>query len=402
MRTNDNGIAGPLSHGRGWRAGVVQSPSSPGMIDLGPGYLAPELLPVDRLSEAYATALTEFGSAALAYGDNQGALPFRELVAARTAKADGRPCSPAQTLLTAGTSQALHLIATTFGTPGATVFVDQVCYDLGRLILTDAGLRIVEIPGDSAGMDPACLATALRDNARTSAFVYVNPTFHNPTGLVVPLARRRELLSVAAAHDVLVVEDDAYAELGLTDTSTPISIAGLSAYERVIRLCTLSKTLAPGLRVGWMHADTATIGRLIKRGLLDSGGALNHTTSLAATVLIRDGGYESHLRWLRAQLAQRREALSGTLRERLSDDFEFAGPAGGFFIWLRCRGRRSELELVAAARAAGVHVSPGSRFGTTTQPCLRLAYSFHPPDRLVSAAKRLAVALNTASLRRSD
>lgn len=385
--------AGPLSHTHRWDEAVVQAVSPPGVLDLGPGYLEPGLLPVDLLGDAYALALAEFGSAALGYGANPGARPLRECLAARAAAASGHPCDADHVLVTAGTSHAMHLIATTMAAPGQVVLVDSLSYDFGRRILADQGLLLREVPGDGDGMDPQALHEALvaeRAAGRAPAFVLLNPTFHNPTGLVVGTARRRELLAVAARHEVLVVEDDAYAELALDDGERPAPLAALAGYRGVVRLGTFAKTLAPGLRLGWLLAEPPVVAALAERGLLVSGGCLNHLTSLAVAVLLRDGGYDRHLDWLRGELRARRDALVGSLREHAGESVGFTRPAGGFFLWLRFPGGRTEPELVAAAARGGVAVAAGSRFGTAPGPHLRLAYSFNPPDRLTAAASLLA------------
>jgi 2-aminoadipate transaminase len=388
--------ADPLAHDRCWLPGTVQGVAPPGVIDLGPGYLDPLLLPVGLLRDAYGSALQEFGSASLAYGDNRGAWPLRSELAASELAGRRAPCTPEQLVITAGTSQMLHLLAVTFARPGATVMVDEVSYDLGRRVFVDCGLRLREVPGDRAGMDPAALRDALRAHGDV-AFIYLNPSFHNPTGTVVPLGRRLELLAVAREHEALIVEDDAYAGLALDEPGPPDSLAELSGFLGVIRLLTFSKTLAPGLRLGWLQADHAVTERLAGCGVLSSGGALNHTTSLAVLMLLRSGAYGRHVDWLRDRLRERRDALVAALRGSLPGDrFRFAVPGGGFFVWLRCGTGETEKELLATAARAGVWVAGGSRFGTTGEPSIRLSYSLNGPAELTHAAHRLAAALTAA------
>ncbi|GLZ36660.1 PLP-dependent aminotransferase family protein [Actinokineospora sp. NBRC 105648] len=382
--------AGPLSHRRSWSPGVVQQVGPAGTVDLGPGYLEPGLLPVDLLAAAYPAALAEYGSAALAYGDDRGAVPFRALVADRVARAEGPPCGPDNVLVTAGTSHALHLLATGLAQSGEVVLVEQYGYDYGRRILADRGLRARAVPMDAAGVDPAALDEAIattRAAGERIAFAYLAPTFHNPTGLVSPVGRRRELLAVAARHGVLLVEDDAYAELGLDGGADPVSLAGLAGYRGVVRLRTFSKTLGPGLRLGYLLADPAIVGRLAGTGLFTSGGSANHVTSLAVAWLLRSGEYDRHLGWLRSRLRERRDALAVALGSGLEGVVEFTTPAGGYFLWLR--STHDEARLVTAAAAAKINALPGSRFGTGPQPTVRLAYSLNPPSALTAAAEAL-------------
>ncbi|MFD3991464.1 aminotransferase class I/II-fold pyridoxal phosphate-dependent enzyme [Streptomyces sp. NPDC058583] len=375
----------PLSHARWWREGVVQAVSPPGVIDLGPGYLEPSLLPVDEVLPLYPEALTEFGAAALGYGANAGAEPLRALLAAR------HGCAPEEVMVTAGTSQALTLLCTLLGRPGRTVAVERTCYDLGRRIMTDHGLRPREMDADGEGVRAEALDRAL-SHGDDVAFVYLTPTFHNPTGTVAGEQRRRELLAVAARHGVPIVEDDAYAELGLEPTTPPPSLAALSGRRGVIRLGSFAKTLGPGLRLGWLEADRDLVETLTERGQLVSGGALNHLTSLAVAMLMRDGRYDRRLSWLRRQLRLRRDTLVAALRAGTDASVTVGCPAGGYFVWLTFGPRHSEASLLAAADRAGVAVAPGSRFGGIAGTHLRLAYSLNSPEGLAEAAARLVAA----------
>ncbi|HEY2699557.1 MAG TPA: aminotransferase class I/II-fold pyridoxal phosphate-dependent enzyme [Pseudonocardiaceae bacterium] len=388
--TGPTGRAGPLSHARRWRQGVVQDVTAPEVTDLSPGYLEPALLPVDLVRGAYADQLAAFGSAALSYGENRGMIELRALLADRLDSAHtGRP-RPEHLLLTAGTSHALHLIGTTLAAPGQVVLVERLGYDFGRQILHDCGLLVREFGTDPDELDQA-LRRAAAERAKV-AFVYLNPTFHNPTGTVMSLQRRERVVDVLARHRVPAVEDAAYAELDLDGIEVPPSLGALAGYRGVIQLGTFAKTLAPGLRLGWLVAAPGIVERLAGHGVLLSGGSPNHTTSLAVAGLVRDGDYDRHLGWLRVRLRERRDALLGGFGAELAMDFDFDPPAGGFFVWLRSRGRHTEQDLVDAAARVGVRVAGGSRFGTTRQPSIRLAYSFNPPDRLATAAAELATA----------
>lgn len=387
--------AGPSSHDRQWRAGTVQAVSPPGTADLGPGYLEPGLLPVDLIGEAYARMVPEFGAAALSYGENRGALPFREAVADRTAALDGLSCAPENILVTAGSSHGLHLLGTALAAPGQQVLVERTGYDFGRAVLRDCGLVLGEVGIDADGIVPEALDKALSAAAGQVAFIVLTPTFHNPTGTVMSLQRRLAVLEVAARHQVLLVEDDAYAELDLDGTGVPPSLASLAGQRGVVRLRTVSKVLGPGLRLGWLQADRTIIDRLASRGLLVSGGSANHTCSLAVAILLRDGGFDRHVDWLRRRLRDRRDALYEAITEQLHGLVEVRRPQGGFFLWLRAG--QPETSLLGTALDAGVVVSAGSRFGLTETTAVRLSYSFNPPPLLRAAALRLAAAWKGAS-----
>ncbi|MER6950339.1 aminotransferase class I/II-fold pyridoxal phosphate-dependent enzyme [Nonomuraea sp. NPDC000554] len=362
-----------------WRPGIVQDVAQPGITDLAPGYLDPALLPVDLLAAAYGSALARYGPAALSYGDNQGVEPLREALAARAG------CGPDNVLITAGTSHALHLLATTLAEPGDVVLCEPTAYDYGKQIFTDRRLLLAPFAADEEGPEPDALAAAIRRHravGRRIAFAYLIPTFHNPTGRLVGEQRRLELLDVARSHDVLVVEDDAYAELCLDELPMPRSLAALASYEGVVRLCSFAKTLGPGLRLGWMLASSSFVASLAASGLLSSGGGLNHLASLAVTTIIEDGRYDRRLATLRRELALRRDALV----KGLGVCCAVRPPRGGFFLWVR---GGSEEHMLAAAARAGVRVAAGSRFGRPPTPAVRLSYSFNPPDALFQAGHRL-------------
>jgi 2-aminoadipate transaminase len=390
---------GRMPSGRRWQPGIVQVAEAAGITDLGPGHLDPALLPTALLTLAYVDALADYGPAALTYGENQGPLPLRAALAARIGAADGRPCAPDQLVITAGTSTTLDLLARGVPRDGAVVLTDAVSYDLGVGIFRERGLRVRGVSMDSAGMDPGSLdgvVRAERAAGRTVAFVYLMPTFHNPTGLVVPEHRRRALLEVCRHHELTVVEDDAYTDVWFEPDAVPRSMAGLAGYRGVFRLGTFSKSLAPGLRLGWLLTDADTATAMADGAMFTSGGGLNHLAATAVSGLIETGDYDRNLDSLRTRLRARRDALVDSLRAGLPPEFTVSRPAGGFFVWVRPPAGRGEPELVAAARRAGILVADGARFGAGTGPAVRLCFSFHPPGRLSDAADRLAAAWRDA------
>ena len=380
---------------RRWVPGVVQLARPDGTLDLGPGHLDPALLPVGLLRAAYQHAFAEYGSAALTYGNNQGPAPLRAALAARLARLEQVACGPEHVLVTAGTSSMLDLLARVHGRPGDVVLTEASTYDLGRRIFRDRGLRLRGVSMDSAGMDPAALEVAVaaqRAAGRRIAFLYVVPTFHNPTGLLVPQERRQELLEVSRRHGILVVEDDAYADLAFDAGVAVRSLATMAGFRGVLGLRTFSKSLAPGLRLGWLVGDPRAVHRLSASATFTSGGGLNHLAAVAVAGLVEDGAYERHVAWLRQQLRARRDALVGTLGAALPVGFQAGYPGGGLFSWVRLPKGPPEAAFLDAAERAGVRVAAGSRFGRSTGPAVRLCFSFYGPAHLVEAAERLAAA----------
>ncbi len=384
--------------GSRWLSGIVQIAEPDGVVDLGPGHLDPALLPTELMREAYGVAFDDYGPAGLTYGENQGPLPLREALAERVTAADGIPCHADQVVITAGTSTTLDLLARWSLPDADTVVADALAYDYGMRVFAERGLTATRVPMDAAGMVPEALDEALRSHRAAGngvALLYLLPTFHNPTGLVVPRERRSALVEVARAHGVVVVEDDAYADIAFGPAPPP-SAAGLAGYQGVLRLGTFSKSLAPGLRLGWLAADAATASRLAESAAFSSGGGLNHLAAVAVAGLLDSGAYEDHVRWLRDQLRHRRDALVSTLRATLPPEFRFTTPDGGFFLWVHLPDGYPEAEAVEAAARAGSPVVPGSRFGHGTGPAVRLSWSFHGPERLAEGARRLARAWTSA------
>jgi DNA-binding transcriptional MocR family regulator len=222
--------------------------------------------------------------------------------------------------------------------------------------------------------------------------LYLNPTFQNPLGFTLPDRRRRELIDVATGSGLLIIEDDAYAELRLDPVPIPPSLAALSGYRNVIRLCSFSKVLGPGLRLGWLLTSPRLARELVSHGVFASGGALNHTTSLAVTTLIADGSYDQHLDRLRRELRDRRQILTDLLLGSLDGQVRLRRSAGGLFGWLELPGWPTEHAVLDAAAQVRVRVSAGSRFGASPEPSVRLSYSFCPPAELAVAARQLSIA----------
>jgi enduracididine biosynthesis enzyme MppQ len=379
-----------------WPPGVVQFVPRPGIIDVGPGYLDPSLLPVDALREGLDAATAAYGPAILAYGANAGPRPLRAHLAERQARWDGSPYGPEHVVITGGTSQMLDHLTGTLAAPGDVVLAEGPSYNWGCGIFRDHDLRVVRLAEDDAGIDPDAMARRVDEERRAGrrvAFAYLIPTFHNPTGRVMSHERRLRLLEVAGAYRLPIVEDNAYRDIVL-DEAPPPSLLSLSGYQGVIQLSSFSKCLAPGLRLGWLSADAGTVERLEASNLLISGGCLNHLVALAVLQLTESGWLDRHVIGLRRALAARRDALVAGLREHLPSDFRFHVPRGGFFVWLELPEGVEEATLRDAAERRGVSFAPGSAFeppeGTRAA---RLSFSLHPPETLRTAAERLGTAV---------
>jgi DNA-binding transcriptional MocR family regulator len=303
-------------------------------------------------------------------------------------------------MITGGVSQALDQICTLCTEPGDIALVESPTYHLAIRILRDHPLELVPVPADEHGLRVDALAETLADlrrAGRRARLLYAVPTFHNPTGASLAAERRAALVALAAEEQLLVVEDDVYRELSYDGAALP-SLWSLASPDTVVRLGSFAKSLAPGVRLGWLTAGPAIAGRLIGSGLLDSGGGVNHLTSLMVTAFCASGEYDRQIVRLRQAYRTRRDALLSGLAAHLPSGCSWTKPGGGFFVWVRLPEGIDTDTLLPRAEAAGVAYLPGARFHTGGDGAntLRLAFSLYDPDELVEAARRLGKLIREA------
>jgi len=381
-------------------SGLTQFCAAPGVIDLAWGHPDPELLPAGLVAEATAAALRRHGPDALGYGASAGPPPLLAWLREHLARIDARAPDAAELMITAGVSQGLVMTVTGLTRPGDAVLVPVPTYHLALCILREHPVRIVPVATDDDGPLPGAVAAAgeaLVREAVRPRLLYTVPTSGNPTGITVPLARRRELVAVAGDLGTILVEDDVYRELAY-DAPAPPSLWSLGAPGTVVRLGSFSKTLAPGLRLGWLTADAATVAGFVAGGLIDSGGGVAHFAAMVVAELAASGVYEANLARLRAELGARRDAIVGALRAS-APELDFHEPPGGYFLWLRLPGGLDARALLPVAERHGVAFLPGDVFMAGTdlgRDRLRLCFTRYAIGDLIEAARRLGVAVREA------
>ncbi|MEI5100663.1 aminotransferase class I/II-fold pyridoxal phosphate-dependent enzyme [Streptomyces sp. PmtG] len=385
----------------GTAPGVVQVEPHDG-LDLRVGQPAPALLPVDLVARHQAAALDRYGPAALAYGANAGPLPARVALAAWTAAAEGGHWDARDVFVTGGASHALALLCEELGAPDDRVLVQRASYNLALDLFRRHRLRPSPVGTDDCVPTAAELTGAIRSLRRAGeriAFVYLQPTFHNPTGRTWTTAQRSAVVEACADLGVAVVEDEPYRELYLGDPPPP-SLTALGAPGPVIGVRTLSKVLAPGLRVGCVVGGAALTARLERAPLFASGGGMAHVGALTAASLLTSPEFPAHLQHLRVQYRQRRDALLRSLDVARGADVRWERPDGGFFVWLRLTGGVLADAVEKHAARRGTQVLHGSlcraRPGDGGQ-AVRVSYSMHPAPTLATAGQSLALALTEAS-----
>jgi 2-aminoadipate transaminase len=374
---------------------TLQFDQRPGILDLGWGHPHPDGLPVDAWLAATDTVLTVHGRQALAYGYGAGPASLREWLADRISTVERSTCPPSSIFVSAGASQALEILAAMLTRPGDVVIVDSPTYHLALRILQDAGVDLIAAPADEYGIDPggtAELVSALRREGRTVRLVYLVPTFGNPTGSSLPHERRTALVEVARRIDMTILEDDTYREFAY-DSVAPPSLWSVADGGNVIRLGSFAKSVAPGLRLGWINARPDLIAALERRGYVDSGGGVNHMVAMTMAVFGSSGAYDRHLDVTRPRYARQRDTLVRAVRRNVPD-VDLDAPAGGWFVWIRLPDPMSATRLRTVAEEHGVSFAEGSRFYVNGRgdDHARLSFSMLGVDDLTEAVSRLAAA----------
>ena len=375
---------------------LLKVTEQPDMISFAGGLPAPECFPTEELTAAAERVMVERPIAALQYGPTEGYGPLRELLAARTSGLK-IPVSIDQLLITSGSQQALDLLGKLFLEPSAVVVVEEPTY-LGALqAWRPYQPTFVTVPIDAEGMDVAALERMLADGLRPR-FCYVVSSFQNPTGVTLSPARRRALIELAARYELPIVEDDPYGELAYDgERSTPLAALDSERHGElryVIYLSTLSKLLAPGLRVGWVAAPAPLIARMVQA----KQGMDLHSSSLVQAVAYeacRDGLLDRHIPLIRSIYKTRRDAMRAALSAYMPPEVAWTMPAGGMFFWLTLPPERDATALLQHSLEHHVAFVPGATFYANGggQNTMRLNFS-HPTSEQISAGvQRLAAAI---------
>ncbi|MDI3316240.1 MAG: PLP-dependent aminotransferase family protein [Bacillota bacterium] len=369
-----------------------------GWISLGWGYPDPTTFPARELEEALRAALAEEAGRILQYGGGSGPARVRRAVAEHLVSR-GLELDEGELFLTGGSTQGFDAVARLFLDPGDPVWTERPSYYGAIRVfgLHEAHLR--GIPADRAGLDVEALEAALREAApgERPKFLYVVPSFQNPTGALLPPERRKRLVELAERYDFYLVEDDAYAELWF-DEPAPPPLKAL-APERVFLLGTASKLVAPGLRLGWCIPPRHLRDAYVR---VQPGGEGSPLALAALAGYLEAAGaeggrlFERHVEELRRHYARRRDVLEAALERELGGRLSWERPRGGFFHWVTLPPGVDAAAWLGAARRRGVDLVPGQAFffdgGGADRA--RLCFSYVPPEQLEEGARRLRLALD--------
>jgi 2-aminoadipate transaminase len=368
--------------------------SQSGMISLSYGFAAPEMFPTDALLAASAEVLAEDPDGALNYGNSYAGLV--EFVAARLRSRGASAVQAENVLLTYGSSQVLALLPQVFVDPGDVVFIEGPTFMGAVRNFQMGGAQLVTIPVDDDGMDVDALEQQLRDHVRRGVrpkFIYTIPTFQNPSGTDLTLARRRRLVQLAAEYGVLVVEDDAYGDLRFEGDALPRLVA-LDSDGWVLHVGTFSKVLAPGIRMGWAAGPRAVIERLQHFKLEGSSGPYQ---TRVVERFAADGKLDAHIRELIGCYHRKRDVMLDAIGREFPADVIAPRPNGGFFVWARLPADLSATALAKRSAENGVAFVPGTGFFANGQgdDAMRLAFSYQSEANIVEAIGRIGQAMRS-------
>jgi 2-aminoadipate transaminase len=364
---------------------ILKIAEQPEVLSFAGGLPAPELFPVEAIAAAHARVLEREGRAALQYSTTEGYLPLREWVAADFT-ARGVPTQAEQVLITNGSQQGLDLAARVLVDPGAVVVTENPSYLAALQVFHAARAQVVAVPSDAQGVLPEALAQVLA--TRDVRLLYLVPNFANPTGATLSLTRRLAVMALAQAHGVPVLEDDPYGALRYRGEA----LAPLASLvpELVLSLGTFSKTLAPGLRLGWMRTPRAMRQHLVvaKQASDLHSGTL---TQRATAELLRTFDYAAHVERLRAVYGERCDVMDSALSRELPKGSRWVKPEGGLFFWVTLPEPLDALELLPLAVAQKVAYVPGAPFFVhdAAPNTLRLNFSNRAPAELREGLARL-------------
>ncbi|MGQ2980274.1 MAG: aminotransferase-like domain-containing protein [Polaromonas sp.] len=371
----------------------------PGIISFAGGFPDSAMFDVEGIKEAANKALTEEAGGALQYGATEGYNPLREQLAAFMAT-KGVTVAPDGLIVTTGSQQALDLLGKTMIDPGDKVIVEGPTFLATIQCFRLYGADLVSAPIDANGVDTDALEKLIAEHK--PKFVYLIPTFGNPSGAMLSLERRKKVLALAVKYNTLVVEDDPYGDLYFNEAPPP-SILSLSqdvpgSRELIAHCGSMSKVLSPGLRVGWMIAPA----ELLARATMCKQFSDAHTSTFAqatAAQYLKAGRMPATLAKVRKAYGERALAMGAALKRELGDAIEFTQPQGGLFFWARLTGAGGKTkdagEFARKAIEQGVAFVPGAPFfaGAPDVSTFRLSFATADVAKIEQGIQRLKLAL---------
>jgi GntR family transcriptional regulator, regulator for abcA and norABC len=355
----------------------------PNIIRLGTGEPSSDFFPRELMNTVFNRLAGHIDS--LGYEEPKGLLYLREQLS-KHLKTFGIDASPSSILIVSGALQALQLISIGLLRRGSTIFLEKPSYLYSLNVFQSAGMQLFGLPLDTNGVQTKAITE--HKQRQNAALLYTIPSFHNPTGILMSEERRRELLKVCEQERLPIIEDDVYRELWLESPPPP----PLKAFDKnglVLYLGSISKTLSPGLRIGWIVGPEPVIERLADIKMQTDYGASSLSQWTVAEWL-SSGFYHQHLEEVRKELKVRRDVTIDTLQKYFSDIATWNVPKGGFYVWLQLRPSLSIRDLFEKALQEGILLNPGNVYDQHSSPYLRLSYSYASMSDLKQSLYRLS------------
>ena len=359
-------------------------------ISFARGAPSADLLPADAVREAAGRAIAANPARALSYGSGKGHPELCEWLADR----HGHGLAADRVMVTNGSLEAGWMLFNHLLSAGDAVVVEQPSYDRTLLMLEKLGTERIGIPLEADGIDVAALEAALDGGSRPK-LVHIISNFHNPAGCTLSEAKRERLVELSAVHGFWIFEDDPYRDVRFGDEAgfeTMLALAeGTGA--KVIHASSFSKTVSPGVRVGWLAGPTGEIAALAKTAN-ETYISPNMLAEAIVYELCRSGALDENIAKVNAALEQRRDRVVEALRERIPEA-EFVVPGGGYFLWLDLAEGTDSSALLALAKEEGAAFVAGPDFMLSGgDRSLRLSFASVPPDQIPEGIARIARALD--------
>ncbi|UAC49533.1 PLP-dependent aminotransferase family protein [Bacillus aquiflavi] len=352
--------------------------SNSSLIQLSKGELSPELFPLQTMRDVMRRASEKMSS--FGYEEPKGSLHLREAIS-NYLLTIGIKASPASILIVSGALQALQLISIGLLKIGSTILLEKPSYLYSLHLFQSAGMKLTGVSLDQSDF-------FTRKSKREQAILYTIPCFHNPTGRLLSSQHRQEILKLCEKEQLPMIEDDIYRELWI-DEKPPLPLKAFDSSGHVLFVDSLSKTLSPGLRIGWIVGSEPVIERLADIKMQTDYGSSSISQSVAFEWL-DSGLYEKHLVYVREQLKVRRGIVLFALETYLSDIACWEIPSGGLFVWIQIKPKISMRDLFMKARANGLLINPGHIYGEDSGRYLRLSYAYAPILELKQGIQQLS------------
>ncbi|WP_338547922.1 PLP-dependent aminotransferase family protein [Emergencia sp. JLR.KK010] len=353
----------------------------PGYIRIGTGELSPELYPGKLISKIFRRMPERIPN--LGYLGTLGLPELGQALSAWLKESQGIDAKASNIMIASGSLQALQLVSVCMLKRGSDVYTEAPSYLKSLQIFQSAGMNLHGVPLDEEGLQ----YWNIKD-ASNESLLYTIPTFHNPTGTVMSEKRRKEVMAFCQKQPMPILEDDAYGQLWL-DEKPPASLKSRDKTGSVIYMGTISKTMAPGLRIGWVVGPEAVVYRLGDVKMQTDYGA-SSVSQWMMTELITSGDYDIYLEQLRRELRARRDNALATLDKYFKDLATWNKPKGGFYIWLRFDKRLPMDKIFTEALKAGILLNPGNVYDYAENHAIRLSYAYADPADLARALTVLA------------